>query len=377
MGVYQKTIYPGIFKYIGKKGAVYGIDYYDADGKRVKRVTGSLLGDAQEKLADMRKMKRRGTYRTFAQARKKTFNDLLEAYIKKIEDQKFYQNSMRYFIPVLKGKFGDQLLSQIGYKELEDFRDERKNVPTQYGGPRSKRTLNIEMTVLRKMFKKAFQWSWIEQNPFDRGDDLFFKKTGKRERALTPIEARQLIDASSEKLKPIILVALFTGLRKNDIFNLKWKDIDFDKACIILTEEKTEKTRIIHMNKDLVTLFQSLPVKGDYIFPGLRGNPLTNVDRSFAKAIKESGLDPGQGSQKIVFHTLRHSCISQLIERGADSMMVKNYVNHASIQMTERYAHLSEEYQRNTARLLDGLYDVQGFIGKKMGRNEENQNISA
>lgn len=322
-------------------------------------------------------MKRKGTYRTFVQARKKTFNDLLEAYIKKIQDQKFYQNSMRYFIPVLKGKFGDQLLSEIGYKELENFRDERKNVPTQYGGPRSKRTLNIEMTVLRKMFKKAFQWSWIEQNPFDRGNDLFFKKTGKRERALTPIEARQLIDASSEKLKPIILVALFTGLRKNDIFNLKWKDIDFDKACIILTEEKTEKTRIIHMNKDLVTLFQSLPVKGEYIFPGRKGKPLTNVDRSFAKAIKGSALDPGEGNQKIVFHTLRHSCISQLIERGADSMMVKNYVNHASIQMAERYAHLLEEYQRNTARLLDGLYDVQGFIGKKMGRNEENQNITA
>jgi integrase len=377
MGEYLKTNWPGIFKYIGKKGAVYGIDYYDADGKRVKRVTGSLLGDAQEKLADMRKMKRRGTYRTFAQARKKTFEDLLEAYIKKIQDQKFYQNSMRYFIPVLKEKFGDQLLSEIGYKELEDFRDERKNVPTQYGGPRSKRTLNIEMTVLRKMFKKAFQWSWIEQNPFDRGDDLFFKKTGKRERALTPIEARQLIDASSEKLKPIILVALFTGLRKNDVFNLKWENIDFDKACIILTEEKTEKTRIIHMNKDLVTLFQSLPVKGEYIFPGRKGKPLTNVDRSFAKAIKESGLDPGQGSQKIVFHTLRHSCISQLIERGADSMMVKNYVNHSSIQMTERYAHLSEEYQRNTAKLLDGLYDVQGFTGKKMGRNEEETNASA
>lgn len=55
MGVYQKTIYPGIFKYIDKNGAVYGIDYYDADGKRVKRVTGSLLGDAQEQLADIKK----------------------------------------------------------------------------------------------------------------------------------------------------------------------------------------------------------------------------------------------------------------------------------------------------------------------------------
>ena len=377
MSIYLKTRYPGIFQYQGRKGTAYGIDYYDADGKRVKKVTGSLLKDAQEQLDKMKNLKRKGGYRAFIEARKKTFNDLLDAYIKKVQDQKFFQNSIRYFVPVLREKFNNWLLSEIGYKELEDFRNERKKVPTQYGGPRSERTLDIEMSVLRKMFKKAFQWNWIEQNPFDRGDDLFFKKTGKRERALTPIEARQLIDASSEKLKPIVLVALLTGLRKNDIFNLRWGDIDFDKTRITLTEEKTEKTRTIHLSEDMITLFQGLPVKGRYVFPGRKGKALTNVDRSFQKAIKESGLDPGKGGQKIVFHTLRHSCISQLIERGADTLMVKNYINHASTQMTERYAHLSEEYQRRTAQLLDGLYDIQRVTGKKMVRNEENQNISA
>jgi integrase len=376
MAIYLKTRYPGIFQYQGERGTAYGIDYYDADGKRVKKVTGSLLGDAQEKLANMRNMKRKGTYRAFIEARKKTFNALLDAYIEKVQDQKFFQNSIRYFIPVLRGKFNNWLLSEIGYKELEDFRNERKKVPTQYGRPRGERTLDIEMSVLRKMFKKAFQWNWIEQNPFDRGDDLFSKKTGKRERALTPIEARQLIDASSEKIKPIILVALLTGLRKNDIFCLRWTDIDFDKARITLTEEKTKKTRTIHLSEDMITLFQSLAVKGELVFPGRKGKALTNVDKSFKKAVKGSGLDPGKGSQKIVFHTLRHSCISQLIERGADTLMVKNYVNHASTQMTERYAHLSEEYQRRTAELLDGLYDIQRVTGKKMVRNEENQNIS-
>jgi len=377
MGVYLKTRYPGIFQYQGRQGGVYGIDYYDTDGKRVKKVTGSLLKDAQEQLDKMKNLKRKGGYRAFIEARKKTFNDLLDAYIKKVQDQKFFQNSIRYFIPVLRGKFNNWLLSEIGYKELEDFRNERKKVPTQYGGPRSERTLDIELSVLHKMFKKAFQWNWIEQNPFDRGDDLFSKKTGKRERALTPIEARQLIDASSEKIKPIILVALLTGLRKNDIFCLRWTDIDFDKARITLTEEKTKKSRTIHLSEDMIALFQSLSVKGELVFPGRKGKALTNVDKSFKKAVKESGLDPGKGSQKIVFHTLRHSCISQLIERGADTLMVKNYVNHASTQMTERYAHLSEEYQRRTAQLLDGLYDIQRVTGKKMVRNEENQNISA
>jgi integrase len=372
MGQYLKTIYPGIFKYIGKKGTVYGIDYYDADGKKVRKIVNSRLGETQEELEKIRNLKRRGEYRAFAQGKKKTFNQFLDEYVKKIEDQKFYHNLIQYFIPVLRGKFGIRLLWEIDYKMLEDFRDERKKTPTQHGTPRSDRTVDVEMSILRKMFKKAYQWEWIQRNPFDRGEDLFYRKTGKRERALSPIEIRQLIDASSADLKPIILVAILTGLRKGDILNLQWKDIDLDTARITLTEQKTEKTRIIHLNQDMVMLFQNLPVKGEYVFPGRKGKPLTSVKRSFTTAIKKSGIDPGEGSKKVVFHTLRHSCVSQLIEKGADSLAVRNYINHASTQMTEHYAHLSEEYQRSTGKLLDGLYDIESVVGsKKKVRNKD------
>jgi site-specific recombinase XerD len=97
---------------------------------------------------------------------------------------------------------------------------------------------------------------------------------------------------------------------------------------------------------------------------------LVNINKAFQKAVKNSGIDPGEGSKRVVFHTLRHSCVSQLLERGADSLMVRNYVNHASTQMTEHYAHLSEEYQRRTGQLLDGLYDVELATSKKKVRNE-------
>ena len=74
---------------------------------------------------------------------------------------------------------------------------------------------------------------------------------------------------------------------------------------------------------------------------------------------------------KIILLTtiLRHSRVSQLIERGADSLMVRNYVNHASTQMTEHYAHLSEEYQRKTGGLLDGVYDLKAVVGKILVRS--------
>ena len=120
----------------------------------------------------------------------------------------------------------------------------------------------------------------------------------------------------------------------------------------------------------MINLLLKLSVNGRYVFPGKNGGPLTDIKHPFETALKKSGIDPGEGYKKVVFHTLRHSCVSQLVERGADSFMVRNYVNHASPQMTEHYTHLSEEFQRRTGQLLDGLYDVEKVYGQKTVRNE-------
>jgi integrase len=379
MGEYQKTKYPGIFKYVGKKGQAYGIDYY-GDGKRHRELIGPKLDDARAKLEEMRQVVKKGKYRGMMMREKIIFDELLDEYIKKVQDQRFFKNSLSYFIPILRKHFGGKLLSEIDYKTLEDFRDLRKNTPIKFkykeGRPRSERTVDIEMSVLRKMFKRAFMWEWIERNPFDRGEGLFYKKTGKRERALTPEEMAKLIDGASPEFKPILLTAILTGLRKSDILGLRWEDIDLDKGQISLVEKKTGKSRIIHLGQDMTTLFHKLPVRGRYVFPGRKEGPLKNIEHPFETALRKSGIDPGEGYKKVVFHTLRHSCVSQLVEMGADSSMVRNYVNHASPQMTEHYTHLSEEFRRRTGQLLDGLYDVEKVYGQKTVRNEahrENQ----
>lgn len=380
MGEYQKTKYPGIFKYVGKKGQAYGIDYY-GDGKRHRELVGPKLDDARAKLEEMRQKVKSGEYQAMIQRKKITFDKLLEEWIKKIEGQKFYQSNTRYFIPILKKHFAGKLLSEIDYKALEDFRDLRKNTPVKFkykeGRPRSERMVDMEMSVLRRMFKKAYLWEWIEKNPFDRGEGLFYKKCGKRDRALIPDEVKKLIEAASSNLKPILLTAILTGLRKSDIFNLKWEDIDLDKGRISLVEQKTGKTRIIPLGHDMINLLLKLPVNGKYVFPGKNGGPLTDIKHPFETALKKSGIDPGEGYKKVVFHTLRHSCVSQLVERGADSFIVRNYVNHASPQMTEHYTHLSEEFQRRTGQLLDGLYDVEKVYGQKTVRNEAHRESKA
>lgn len=209
------------------------------------------------------------------------------------------------------------------------------------------------------MFRKGVKWGMVEKNPFENADDLFYKETTRREHALTEDEVKSLIDACPKYLKPIVITGVLTGLRRSDILNLKWRDIDLKKGIVELEETKTGKIRNIVLNNDMITLLRSLPVKCQYVFPNKYGKPFTDIKRSFETALGKTGIKQSEDRRhKIVFHTLRHTCVSLLTERGADTTAVKNYVAHASEEITKHYTHLSEEYARRTAEILNGLCGV-------------------
>ena len=359
----------GVFKRKNKDGIerdTWYVDYRDPDGKRVIRAVGPKK-EAETYLGKVRASIREGRFFDVKKENKTTFRELIDAYVEKVREQRFYQTSVSYFVPVLKKRFEGKMLSGIDYKALEDFRNERKKTPTQHGTPRSKRTVNIEMSVLRRMFRKGVKWGMVEKNPFENSEDLFYKETDRRERALTEDEVRRLIDACPRYLKLIVSTAVYTGLRKSDILNLKWRDIDLLKGIIRLEEAKTGKTRNIVLNSDMITLLQSHPVKCQYVFPNKYGKPFRDIKRSFETSLKKAGIQQSEDRRyKIVFHTLRHTCVSLLTERGADTNAVKNYVAHASEEMTKHYTHLSEEYARKTAEILNGLCRVNSVCGNKM-----------
>jgi integrase len=84
--------------------------------------------------------------------------------------------------------------------------------------------------------------------------------------------------------------------------------VDLERGFIRLVEMEMGNTRNIVLNKDMVTLLQGLPVKGDYVFPNRNGKPFTDVRKPFEKALKKAGIKQGKGrKEKIVFHSLRHT----------------------------------------------------------------------
>ena len=370
MGIFKRKNKDGI------EGEKWYVDYRNPNGKRIIKAVGPKK-EAEAYLGKVIAAIREGRFFDVKKENKTTFKELLDAYVEKVKDQRFYQTSVCYFIPVLKKRFGEKLLSEITYKTLEDFRDERKKAPTQHGTERSGRTVNIEMSVLRRMFRKGVQWGMVEKNPFENADDLFFKENNHRERALTEDEVKHLIDACPKYLKPIVITAIYTGLRKSDVLNLRWRGIDLGKRVIRLEEAKTGKTRNIVLNSDMITLLQSLPEKCQYVFPNKHGKPYKDIKRSFETALKEAKIEQSNDRRyKVVFHTLRHTCISLLTERGADTTAVKNYVAHASEEMTKHYTHLSEEYARRTAEILNGLCGVIPVYGNNLETMAKNEKMA-
>lgn len=376
----------------GVEGRTWYVDYYDPNAKRIIKRIGPNKKEAQTYLGKIKAAIREGRFFDIKKENKTTFDELLDRYIEKMKGTKYFESSIKYFAGnketggheikgVLRERFTGKMLSEVDYKAFEDFRHARKETPTQYGSPRSERTVDLEMAILRHMFRKGVKWGMIEKNPFENSEDLFYKTRNKRERALTGDEVRRLVEACPPYLKGIVIAAVYTGLRKRDILNLRWQDVDLEKGAVRLIEAKTKRVRIIVLNEDMKKLLQILPVKGEYLFPNKDGKPFRDIKRSFETALKDAAIKQGENPlEKVVFHTLRHTCITLLQEKGADTTAVKNYVEHASEEMTRRYTHLSEEYARRTASILDGICGVDSLDRNKMetiGKKSKNlQNAS-
>jgi integrase len=381
MGQYLKTRYPGIFQYVGKNGTVYGISYR-VGGKKHREVTGSLLGEAQEQLAEKKHLAKRGTFLSASQKRKITFEDLVGKYTKLQDGNRFYETSKKYFIQAISDYFSDRRLFQITALDIEEFKKQRKESPARGKEIRSGVSVNRELEVLRHMLNKAIEWKMLDVNPFNGfKESIFFKEQNDRVRFLEEEEIKRLLEVAPPYLANILKAALFTGLRKGDLLHMKWEDVDLERGLLNFREEKKRgKFAIKHLNDDMISLLMSIPKgKSDYIFngpvprkkgkvkekyaalPDPDGTLLKDVKRSFHSALKKAGI------KDFRFHDLRHTSASYLIMRGASLKAVQEHLGHTSINMTQRYSHLSGDFQREQVNLLNGLC---GENGKRLVRNE-------
>lgn len=224
---------------------------------------------------------------------------------------------------------------------------------------RSAQTVRHVLAALRQVFNFA------KRNGLYAGDNpvSMVKKPSadaRRLRFLSHDEADRLLAALAEResnVHDMALLALHCGLRAGEIFSLTWGDVDMERGVLILRDTKSGKTRAAYMTEAVTTMLAGMERRGhnDLVFLSANGGRIVQVSETFNRVVTALGLNNGVTDlrQKVVFHTLRHTFASWLVEQGIDLYSVKELMGHGTLAMTERYSHLSPDKLRRAVKTLE------------------------
>ena len=207
------------------------------------------------------------------------------------------------------------------------------------------------------MFNLAIKkWRWVKDNPANLIEMPRVKN--ERIRYLNEGEYRGLSGVIEGKaipgwLKPIVIIALNTGLRESNLLNLKWSQVNLFSRLIIIEgdEMKNNESISIPLTQEATETLKGLQkVKQieDFIFHD-RGKKIypVKLQRAFRKACKLAGI------RDFRFHDLRHTFASYLRQGGVDLHTISKLLGHKDTRMTQRYSHLLVENLRDAISILD------------------------
>lgn len=186
---------------------------------------------------------------------------------------------------------------------------------------------------------------------------------------LTPEQLKNLLKAINEstdiEAANIMRMALFTGMRRGELFKLKWTDVDFDRGFITIRDPKGGVSQKIPLNDQARDVLKHHPETADHVFIRGDGKPFTDIRRR-VNPIKEAA---GIGADFRALHGLRHVYASMLASSGqVDMYTLQKLLTHKSPIMTQRYAHLRDETLRKASTLAGNI--IEQAANTEDGKNE-------
>jgi site-specific recombinase XerD len=328
-----------------KKGNAYFIDYR-VHGRRVRKNVGPskkmaelALKDLEVKIArdELGFAKKDGAFQkliseykdygktNLAPSTRKRYGAIIDNFLRFLENRYPYIEKISQFTP----------------KIFEDFKGFRKEEGAE------NRTVNAEMIVIRMMFRLAVQWGYAKANPTDGVSKLRIPSKNAP-RFLSEEECQKLLAASDEFLRPIFFTFLSTGMRKSELENLEWEDVDFDRRKIRIRVKDNwspkSNEREIPMNDGLVEVLRRQTQKTNgsrFVFPDEAGGSIykNRLRKRLMTLTKKLGF--GEITQ---VHALRHTFASHLVMKGVDLATIKKLMGHSDIDTTMIYSHLTDKH---------------------------------
>ena len=179
---------------------------------------------------------------------------------------------------------------------------------------------------------------------------------------LSPDQLKNLLKAIHESTDTeaanIMRMALFTGMRRGELFKLQWADIDFDRGFITIRHDpKGGVSQKIPLNDQAREVLESHPKTTDHVFIRHDGKPFKDIHER-VNVIKAAA---GIGKDFRALHGLRHAYASMLASSGqVDMYTLQKLLTHKSPLMTQRYAHLRDETLRKASTLAGNIIEQAG-----------------
>ena len=324
-----------------KRDENYWIDYYLPNGKRKRKKIGTSKKQAERILNKFKTEIVEGKYidrDNRQRVRLKAFSDRFLTSHCKVNKSSWGNDEI--LLRQILDFFGDVYLDEITPEMVENLKAHRLSVGAK------KATVNRVTACLRTMFNKAIEWGVSKDTPMKR--IKLFKEDNMRMRYLTKEEIQRLVDNCPTYLKNIVICALNTGMRRGELLNLKWVDIDFRNKFIRLTRTKTKTQRMVPINSIVERLLLNLKERStnEHTFCYNNGKRVISIENAFKKARKNAEINDFK------FHDLRHSAASYLVMNGVDLNTVKEILGHTTINMTMRYSHLSQDHKLRAVETL-------------------------
>ena len=391
------TALKGLRLYVGAETKTYYLNYRNQAGvsHSLKIGDASIITSTDARATAQKLLAEMVTKGTDIQQERKemrsapTLADMIDAY-ESSGRSKFNADMCRRF------PFCEKRITEITRLMVEQWRvKERQATGVKFA------TINRRINTLKSVLNFAVQCGVLERSPLEKFGELKTVDSDTKIRYLTDDERKRLMEALDRRdkhkletlqrgykaalrrnpntpnpmkwtygsyMKPLILLALNTGMRRGALFSLRWEDVDFERGVIYLRADsaKNKKSAILPMNKTVRGVLSAWYAQRDENNPLVFPSPQTHekmrcIEAPFARLLNEAHITHFR------FHDLRHDFASQLVMKGVDLNTVRELLTHADIKQTLRYAHLAPNAKAKAVKKLDKTNEEQ-TPGEQMKR---------
>lgn len=245
----------------------------------------------------------------------------------------------------------------INTRMVENFRIELEHTKNTKGKKYSPKSIMHHLKLLQTLINHGVKRELCQKNP-----NLYIEMP-KVNNIVTEFLTKEQLERYKQALAEdedrigavFITIALYTGMRRKAILNLKWNDIDFVNNRIMLRGDvaKNGKTNFIPLPSLVKEAIETLPKTSEYLFTGKNGNPREDFKR-IAKRLKEKAGLPKNFRPT---YMLRHNFATHLASSGkVDLYTIQKLMTHESPQMTQRYAHLMDKNLYEGSKVIEDLF---------------------